>query len=640
MLLLSNLSKSYGGRTLFRGVTLALSKKRTALVGANGSGKTTLMRIIAGIEQPDSGVITTKKDAHVVYLPQQTVYGFTGTVFTEASKGQTNHRLAHLRRTEEELLSRIEKKADERTCAALAETSEEIQRITIIEQQQNTVETILLNLGFDRDLWETPAAALSGGWQMRLALARLLIQKPDILLLDEPTNYLDIGAIEYLANWIERFEGQILFVSHDRDFQNRLAEETWEIFNGDISVYRGNYDFYLAEKQRRIVLLQKKREKQMEEIRHLQDFVDRNRYNAATASLAQSKLKQIEKLKAELIELPAESPHLTFRLPAPKRGGELVAELTDISHRYGEREVIRKYRRIIRRGERIAVLGRNGFGKSTLLNILSGTISPTEGTVRLGSDISLSYFRQEEIALLPSEERVLDFATAVAPTEMQPRVKAILGAFLFTKDDWDKRIGVLSGGEKARLALIRLILNPGNLILLDEPTTHLDIPSKEVVLRTLQETEATIVFVSHDTYFANNLATATVYFRGIGDIINFPGTYAEYLAVYGHDFVDAEETAPQQKKSPSAGGKGTFIARKDQRNRLNKVRREIERVEAEITRLEEEKKILTEQVYQGSDYAVIGARLTAVEEEIHDLFSQWENLMRERAVFEKKDGDV
>ncbi len=627
MLYLQDLTKSFGARTLFSGVTLTLSKKRTALVGANGSGKTTFLRILAGLDHADRGTITAPKGAVIAYLPQQAAYAFAGTIYAAAAAWRLNDRLERLRREEQELLERLEETPDERLYAALAEIGEEIHRLEVHERRKNAVETVLLNLGFPREMWDRPVAELSGGWQMRLALARLLIQEPDILLLDEPTNYLDIAAIDYLADWLEQFGGQALFVSHDRDFQNRLAEETWEIFNGTIDLYRGNYDYYLEEKRQRLALLEKQREKQLDELRHLQDFVDRNRYNAATASLAQSKLKQIEKIRAELIELPPEPPTLTFRLPSPRRGGDIVAELAGITHRYGDLTVIRGYRRIVKRGERIAVLGRNGFGKSTLMNIVGGDIAPSEGTVRLGTDITVSFFRQHETTLLPAEERVLDFVSAVSPLEMRTRVKAILGAFLFTEDDWDKRIGVLSGGEKSRLAFIRLMLNPGNLILLDEPTTHLDIASKEVLLRTLQETEATLVFVSHDTHFVNSLATAVAYFRAPGDIVDFPGTYAEYLGAYGHDFVaSAPETMDTEKKARD--GQNAFLARKDLRNRLNKAKRELERIEAEIARLEEEKKTLADELARGGDYGKIGARMAEADKRVATLMEQWETAVQ------------
>ncbi len=638
MLYLQDITKSFGGRTLFSGVTLTLAKKRTALVGDNGSGKTTFLRILAGIEHPDRGTITAKRGVVISYLPQQAAYTFTGTVFGVAAAWRSDERLEQLRREERSLVERLEREQDERLAVRLAELSEELHRLEVAERRRNVVETVLLNLGFGRAMWDRPAAELSGGWQMRLALARLLIQEPDILLLDEPTNYLDIATIDYLAHWIEHHPGQVLFVSHDRDFQNRLAEETWEICNRTVSVYRGNYDYYRAEKRERMTLLAKQRQKQLDEMRHLQDFVDRNRYNAATASLAQSKLKQIEKLRAELMELPPEPPTLSFRLPAPQRGGDIVAELTDITHRYGDQEVIRNYRRIVSRGERIAVLGRNGFGKSTLMNILGGDLVPTAGSVRLGAGITVSFFRQHEVTLLPAEERVLDFVSAVSPLEMRTRVKAILGAFLFAEDDWDKRIGVLSGGEKSRLAFIRMMLNPGNLLLLDEPTTHLDIASKEVLLRTLQETEATIVFVSHDTHFVNQLATAVAYFRAPGEIVNFPGNYDAYLSAYGHDFVEPTVETPAAPRKTGVG-QNDFSTRKELRNRLNRAKREAERFEADIARLESEKERLAEELAQGGDYARIGRRLAEIEAEMDMLMTQWETAVRAYEALREEAGE-
>ena len=456
------------------------------------------------------------------------------------------------------------------------------------KKTKNSVENVLLNLGFAKEDWDRPAKTLSGGWQMRIALARVLVREPDIILLDEPTNYLDIATIDFLAEWMLRFEGQVLLVSHDRDFLNRVVEETWEVFAGRVDIYRGNYDFYLVEKEQRIKVLTKQREKQLDEIKILNEFYEKNRFNAATAQLAQSKHKQMEKLKAELIVLPRTPPKMTFRFPDPARGGEIVAEIDKLYHSFGDLDVISDYRRIVSRRERIALVGRNGFGKSTLMNIIGGEIDPVSGECRLGKDIQVSYFRQHEITLLPPEMTVISFVESIAPFDMMSKVKTLLGCFLFYEDDWDKKIKVLSGGEKVRLAFIRMIMNPGNLLLLDEPTTHLDIDSKEILLKTLQDIDATIIFISHDSHFINSLATNVVYFRKRCDIINFPGTYSEYLDRYGHDIIEEEKDEKSEAEKPVSKGKMDFKEQKKLRNRINKLKKELEEIQREISRLEEE----------------------------------------------------
>ncbi|MBP5590445.1 ATP-binding cassette domain-containing protein [bacterium] len=629
MLLLKGISKQFSGQTILDNVSLPLSKHITALVGKNGSGKSTLMKIISGAEYCDSGEITFKKNAVIEYLPQQAVYHFKGTVFEEVAAGLDSSRLESLHSEQAAIIEKIDssKEPDEKLLIRLNEIIEEIHRLEVKVKQKNSVENILLNLGFERSEWEKPASTMSGGWQMRIALARVLVKEPDIIMLDEPTNYLDIVTIDFLAGWLKRFDGQVLLVSHDRDFLNDVAEETWEIFNGEITIYKGNYDFYLKEREAKIALLEKQREKQLVEIRDLQDYYDKNHTNAAHAALAQSKLKMLEKLKSELIVLPQKAPTMTFRLPEPKRGGEIVAELSGITHKFGDLEVISNYKRIVRRGERIALVGRNGFGKSTLLNIIGQELQPTAGICRIGAGIEICYFRQHEISKLPSDMTVQGFVESIAPFEMMTKIKNILGCFLFFEDDWDKKIAVLSGGEKVRLAFIKFIMTPGNLLLLDEPTTHLDIDSKEILLSTLKSIPATIIFVSHDSHFINSLATSIVYFRKRGDIFNFEGTYSEYLDMYGHETI-SEETEPEKPKTSApkteeVKGKIDFAQQKEIRNRLNKLKKEIENLQDKIDSLEKEKQEICDKISASFDPA-LASRLGKIEDELLELMEKWE----------------
>ena len=630
MLLLKGISKQFSGQTILNNVDLPLSKHITALVGKNGSGKSTLMKIIAGIEYSDSGEITFKKNASIEYLPQQAVYNFKGSVYEEVAKGLDSSRYDSLLAEQSGLLEKIaaSKDPDEKLLIRLNEIVEEIHRIEVKTKQKNSIETILLNLGFRRDEWTRPASTLSGGWQMRIALARVLVKEPDIIMLDEPTNYLDIVTIDFLTGWLKKFDGQVLLVSHDRDFLNNVAEETWEIFNGEISVYKGNYDFYLKERDAKIALLEKQREKQLNEIKDLQDYYDKNHTNAAHAAMAQSKLKTLEKLKSGLIVLPQKAPTMTFRLPEPRRGGEIVVELTDITHRFGDLEVISNYKRIIRRGERIALVGRNGFGKSTLINIIGQELVPTAGSCRIGAGIDICYFRQHEISKLPPDMTVQGFVESIAPFEMMTKIKNILGCFLFFEDDWEKKIAVLSGGEKVRLAFIKFIMTPGNLLLLDEPTTHLDIDSKEILLNTLKSIPATIIFVSHDSHFINSLATSVVYFRKRGDIFNFEGTYEEYLQMYGHEIIAEESSAAKPKstgnKPDDSQGKVDFAQQKEMRNRLNKLKKEIDSIQDKIETLEKEKSAVCDKLSTSAFDQTLASRLGEIEDELLELMEKWE----------------
>ena len=632
MLVLKDISKQYMGSSILNHVTIPLSKNRTALVGMNGSGKSTLMKIIAGLEYPDTGEITTKRNAIIEYLPQQAVYDFKGTVFEEVSAWLNSDRFNELSTREAEIIKILEstENPEDSLCEELAEVVEELHTLDVKTRRKNSVETILLNLGFSRDDWNRTAKTLSGGWQMRIALARVLVREPDVILLDEPTNYLDIATIDFLADWLMKFEGQVLLVSHDRDFLNRVVEETWEVFAANVNMYRGNYDYYLVEKEQRIKVLEKQREKQLDEIKILNDFYEKNRFNAATAPLAQSKYKQMEKLKGELITLPRTPPKMTFRLPDPKRGGEIVAEMDKLYHSFGDLDVIADYKRIVSRRERIALVGRNGFGKSTLMNIIGGAIEPTSGFFNLGKDVEVSYFRQHEITLLPGDMTVIQFVESIAPFDMMTRVKNLLGAFLFYEDDWDKKIAVLSGGEKVRLAFIKMIMNPGNLLLLDEPTTHLDIDSKEIFLKTLQNIDATIIFVSHDSHFINSLATSVVYFRGKCDIVNFPGTYQEYLDRYGHDIIDDDKNGIKSAETPASKGKTDFAQQKEIRNKINRLKKEIETVQTTINKKEEEKRSLSEKLSSGTgDQTQSGKKISELDKELLALMEKWDELSNE-----------
>ncbi len=635
MLLLNDISKQYGGQTILNHVTLPLSKNRTALVGMNGSGKSTLMKIIAGLEYADSGDITTKRNSIIEYLPQQATYDFSGTVYEEVAAWLNSDRFNELSKRESEIISIMENdpEPDDSICEELAEIVEELHTLDVKKRRKNSVETILLNLGFSKQDWTRPAKTLSGGWQMRIALARVLVREPDIILLDEPTNYLDISTIDFLADWILKYEGQILLVSHDRDFLNRVVQETWEIFSGNVYIYRGNYDFYLTEKEQRIKVLEKQREKQLDEIKVLNDFYEKNKCNAATAPLAQSKFKLMEKLKSQLIVLPRTPPKVTFRFPSPKRGGEIVAEIESLYHSFGEIDVIADYKRIISRRERIALVGRNGFGKSTLMNIIGGDMEPVSGECRLGKDIEVSYFRQHEITLLPPEMTVLKFIESVAPFDMMTKVKTLLGCFLFYEDDWDKKISVLSGGEKVRLAFIKMVLEPGNLLLLDEPTTHLDIDSKEILLKTLKDIDATIIFVSHDSHFINSLATSIIYFKGKCDIENFPGSYQEYIDRYGHDIID-EDSVGNSAEDQLSQGKIDFEVQKEIRNKAKKLEKEIKNIQKEIENLEAEKIELSRQLSnpECGNHSEVSNKIVTTDKRILKLMEQWEEKSEE---FEK-----
>lgn len=457
---------------------------------------------------------------------------------------------------------------------------------------------------------------------MRLALAQILIRRPDLVMLDEPTNYLDIETINFLIDWIRGFEGQVIVVSHDRWFLNSIVDETWEIFFGNLSIYKGNYDFYLSQREENEKLMIKKREKQIEEIDRLQKFIDKNRANANTATQAQSKIKQLKKLEDELIPLPRKSKSLTFSLPTPKRSGNRVVAIDNVGHSFGENQLFSNFTRIVTRGERLAFVGRNGIGKTTLMNICGKNLEPSNGTIEHGANIEISYFRQNEIEYLPKDMDVLEFVESITPTELFPKVKSILASFLFFEDSWDRKISVLSGGEKVRLAFIRIMLNPGNLLLLDEPTTHLDIDSREILLRNLKNLDATVVFVSHDHHFIDNLATGIVYFQPEKDPVSFDGSLSHYLSIYGEgEVITKTETTPKNEPEKAFD----YSVQKSLRNKLNKLKKEIESIEQKSSELEIEKERIVDKINSGDgDIGELGTMLAAIEQKLETLIFEWE----------------
>jgi len=626
MIYLKNLKKFFGLKSILNDLTITLGAKKVALVGQNGCGKSTLMKIVAGVESADQGDVISKKGLDVEYLPQDATWNFKKNVIEEAKSATLNNRLLTLKKEEEILLQKLD--ADSDNAIDLTEKLLELQEIIHSHEMEDfkgdSIESVLKNLGFTEDDFEKAASTLSGGWQMKLALAKVILKKPSVILMDEPTNYLDIVTIEYLKKFIKSFKGSLLLISHDRDFLNNVTEEIWEMFSGKIEVYKGSYDYYLSEKDFRYNLIVKKRDKQLEEIERLQVFIDKNRANANTATQAQSKQKILDKLKGDVVEIPDLAKSVSFTLPSPAKSGNIVLEAEDIGHSFGDLHLFSNYKRIVKRKERLALVGKNGAGKTTLLNIISDLLEPENGTIKFGTNVNLKYFRQNEIKYLPSDKTVLEYAEGIAPFELFPKVKSILASFLFDKESWEKSVAVLSGGEKVKLAFLDVIMNPGNLLILDEPTTHLDINSRDILLKNLKSMDVTILFVSHDSYFINSLATSIVYFDG-KECINFPGNYKEYIDIYGEDFqVDAPKVKVSKEKVLTES-QNDYQQKKLMRNNLKKLEKEISSIEELISKLEEEKGVLHNSLSSdGADYEALGDSLNQVEKKLEQLTSKWE----------------
>jgi ATP-binding cassette, subfamily F, member 3 len=529
MIQLSSAGKRFGHKLLFENADwLVTPQDRIGLVGANGTGKSTVMKILAGLETLDYGTITIAKGTSAGYLPQDGLTLEGRTVFAECMSV-----FEDLRSMEAEMEGLT------RSIAELSHESVEYARIADryhrLEHEFQTrdgyaleakVGTVLTGLGFGKDDWSRLTDEFSGGWQMRIALARLLLQKPNLLLLDEPTNHLDLEACNWLEEYLNDYPYAFVLISHDRYFLDVTVRKTVEIWNKKIFFYTGNYDKYLVEKTQRREQLEAAYRNQRERIEQLEVFINRFRYQATKAKQVQSRIKELEKI--ERIEIPPEEQTIHFSFPQPKPSGRIVAEFKGVAKSYGPKEVFRDVNFMIERGDRVALIGVNGAGKSTLIKLLSGTEALTAGEYRPGHNVESDYFAQDQYKELNPEARILDDISELSPGSTQTELRSLLGCFLFQADDVFKRIGVLSGGERGRYALLRLLLHPANFLLLDEPTNHLDMRAKDILLEALAAYSGTVVLVSHDRYFIDKLATR-VFEVGGGRVEVYPGNYEDYL---------------------------------------------------------------------------------------------------------------
>src|ERR1700690_3994616 len=528
MIQLSSAGKRYGHKLLFEGADwMITSHDRIGLVGANGTGKSTLMKIFAGIETLDYGSFSTAKGISAGYLPQDGLSLSGRTVFAECMAV-----FSDLRSMELEMEALLHKFSE--LDHASPEYADVADRYHSLEHEFRTrdgysieaeVGRVLMGLGFRKEDWERQTDEFSGGWQMRLALAKLLLQKPNLLLLDEPTNHLDLEARNWLEEYLHDYPHSFVLISHDRYFLDVTVNKIAEIWNKRFWFYTGNYDKFLSQKTQRNEQLQAAYPNQRDRIEQLEVFINRFRYQATKAKQVQSRIKELEKI--ERIELPEEEKIIHFSFQQPKPSGRIVAEFIDVAKSYGEKEVFRDVSFMIERGDRIALVGVNGAGKSTLIKLLAETEPLSGGQFRLGHNVLPDYFAQDQYKELNPDARILDDIGELSPRSTQTELRSLLGCFLFSADDVFKRIGVLSGGERNRYALLRMLLHPANFLLLDEPTNHLDMRAKDVLLKALMDYTGTVVFVSHDRYFIDKLATR-VFEVGEGKVEIYPGNYEDY----------------------------------------------------------------------------------------------------------------
>ncbi len=592
MISIEGLTVEFGGNPLFDNITYVINKRdRIALVGKNGAGKTTMLRIIAGLQAPSDGQVNRPRDLSIGYLPQQMQLSDSRTVMQEAEQA-----FAHIF----ELQSRVERMNNElasRTDYDSDDYAELIERVTTATEQlsligannyQAEIERTLIGLGFLRSDFDRPTAEFSGGWRMRIELAKLLLQRHDVLLLDEPTNHLDIESIQWLENFLATRAGTVMLVSHDRAFIDNVTNRTIEISLGKIYDYQVNYSRYVTLRQERLEQQQRAYENQQKQIQDTEAFIERFRYKATKAVQVQSRIKQLEKIdRIEVDEI--DNSHISLRFPPAPRSGDYPIITDNLRKCYGQHLVFDHATFTIKRGEKVAFVGKNGEGKSTLVKCIMGEI-PFDGKLQIGHNVKIGYFAQNQASLLDNNITVFDTIDRVAVGDIRTKIRDILGAFMFGGEASDKRVSVLSGGEKTRLAMIRLLLEPVNLLILDEPTNHLDMRTKDVLKQAIAHFDGTVIIVSHDREFLDGLVSKVYEFGG-GHVREHLGGIYDFLEKKKIDSLRQLELSStprsqQQTTATKSDARISYEDRKETARRIKRAERAVEEIEKEIVDIE------------------------------------------------------
>ena len=635
MVILENISVSFGTRKLLDDVNLRLGgKDRVSLVGVNGSGKSTLLKIIAGQFNQDTGKLIKSQHSTIGYLPQETVRLKGKKLFDEVYDSVENIKNIEdeLRQIESEM--KLFDNTESEDYIDLLTTYSELQdRFNLLEghKLKSQVEKILIGLGFDEDEFDKDVETFSGGWQMRIELSKLLLQNPTVLLLDEPTNHLDFESLIWFERYLINYKGAIVVVSHDKEFLNNISSKTIEIHNGDMNTYSGNYSFYVTEKAKRKELLENQFKNQQKYFHEQERFIERFRYKASKARAVQSRIKLLDKI--EKVELEDEARKIKFKFPPAVHSGRILIEIVGLTKSYdSEKNVLENVDLTIERGEKIAIVGKNGAGKSTLTRIIAATEKYNSGVVKYGYNAIPKYFAQNQADEMNPEKNALEIMEEANSTETQAAIRNILGGFLFQGDDVFKKVGVLSGGEKSRLALAKMLIEPSNLLILDEPTNHLDIRSKEVLQESLAKYEGAVIIVSHDREFIDGIIHKIIEVKNKG-IKTYLGKSSEYLNEIESDNVLIKEDVEEQKEIKNSYQAG--IEAKKRKKELNKltapVKKRLAAIESEIKELERRKSYLDNEMsktdfYKDADFAVeIKFEYLEIADKIEKLTADWES---------------
>ena len=654
MISLDNLTVSYGGWTLFDNISFLINPKdRIGLVGKNGAGKTTLLRIITGEQQPTSGAVTFNGDCTIGYLPQTMRVADTTTLVEETAKA-----FEEVLRLEAEI-EHLTREIAERTDYESPEYEQLLHRLNDAqdhyhilggETRDADIEKTLLGLGFKREDFGRATSEFSGGWRMRIELAKLLLRRPSIFLLDEPTNHLDIESIQWLEEYLKNYNGAVLLISHDRAFLDNVTNRTIELSLGKITDYKVSYSKYVVLRAERRAQQLAAYENQQRMIEKTEEFIEKFRYKPTKSNQVQSRIKQLERL--ERLEVEEEDlATLNIKFPPAPRSGQIVAEIREAGMSFGAKHVFSGANFTIEKGDRIAFVGRNGEGKTTLARMLVGQLTPTEGSIRLGANVNIGYYAQNQDDLMDGEFTVYDTLDRVAVGDIRTRLRDILGAFLFRGEDIDKKVKVLSGGERARLAMARMMLEPRNLLVLDEPTNHMDMRSKDILKRALQKYDGTVIVVSHDREFLDGMVEKVYEFRdgGVKEYLGGIYYFLEKRKLESLQEIERRDPSPKAAaaKSPAKGagtvetpkpvpsGKATYEQRKEQEKLLRKLRRNVETIEAELADIERQiaaydAKFAAATDYNEADYKAYNDLKTRYDHQMHE----WEKASYELEITE------
>jgi ATP-binding cassette subfamily F protein 3 len=631
----------FGGRALFDDLSLMIGPHdRLGLVGSNGAGKSTLLKIIAGITQSDKGTIGKAAYVTVGYLPQDGVIASGKTLYKEAESAFED--VMEVQRELEEAHERLNtldplSPEHAETIEVYGELQHKLEDLDAF-RMQSKVERVLMGLGFSVPDLQRQTEEFSGGWQMRIALAKLLLKEPSVLLLDEPTNHLDLESLQWLEEYLHNYNGAIILVSHDRAFLDSLTTKTLSLTMGKMEIYAGNYTYFEQEKVIRKEQQVNAFKNQQKQLKHTKEFIERFRYKATKARQVQSRIKQMEKI--ELVEIEDEESGIHFHFPQPQPSGIIVMELKNISKSYSEHQVFKGIDYTIERGDRIAIVGVNGAGKSTFSRILAGVESINNGERAVGYNVILSYFAQHQAEDLDLSKEVLEIVDDVAQGEIRKKLRTILGSFLFSGDDVFKKVGVLSGGEKSRLALAKMLLQPANFLIMDEPTNHLDMRSKKVLQDALAEYDGTYVIVSHDRAFLDPIVKKVIEVTTHG-IRTFLGNVSDYIEKKKSEREKPTQQDKTDNATPSAQSKAA-VSVKDDRQIEKQIRRQVEKklkqaqqkleiIEKEIEALEERKKEIellmgNPEFYKNGDEAkIISHEYQELQMRLTDAYYSWNN---------------